>query len=221
MSCALHFANLAEYGVEFIYGAFLTASISLGSILGGIAIGIAGALIRYDCQRGFCYWIVTAYVELVRNTPFIIQLFSIFFGLSQIGICVEAECSAILALTLNLGAYATEIIRSYLLVTPNGQWEACRVLGMTYIQAYFHVVLPPAMKKAWPALTGQCVLVMLGSAVISQISCEDLSYAASYAQSMTFLPLESYLIATVGYIVLSWIFRHLMMAAGRLIFRGA
>lgn len=215
----LNFQGLAEYAHFFVSGLFMTAKIAACVTVCGIAIGLLGAVIR-NGRKNILYWIWTGYVELIRNTPFVVQLFFIFFGLPQLGFLFSAEGAAVVALIVNLGAYATEILRAAIAVTSQGQWEACRALGLTRFQAYVYVVLPPAIRRVWPAVVGQCVLVMLGSAVISQISCEDLTYAANYTQSLTFLSFESYLLATVLYLLLAVLMRRAMFGMGRLVFRG-
>lgn len=225
MAYSLNFEGLAEYVPVFAHGVLLTAAIAAAVTAGGLAAGVLGAVIR-NGGRGrnplsaALYYLWTAYVEAVRNTPFIVQLFFIFFGLPQLGFKFSAESAAVTALIVNLGAYATEIIRAGLAVTPKGQWEACRVLGLSRFQAYARVVLPPALRRVWPALVSQCVLVMLGSAVISQISCEDLTFAANWVQATTFLSFECYLAATVLYLALAWAMRRGLLAIGSFFFKG-
>ena len=184
MHYTLNFGDLLPYAQFFTDGLALTAKIALIVTIFGTLLGILGAVVRNSPKHGVLYHLWTGYVELIRNTPFIIQLFFIFFGLPQLGLHFSADSAAVLALIINLGAYNTEIVRAGLAVTSPGQWEAARCLGLTRRQTYIHVVLPPAIRKIYPALVGQCVLVMLGSAVISQISCEDLTYAASYVQNL-------------------------------------
>ncbi|MDO5531966.1 amino acid ABC transporter permease [Sutterella sp.] len=220
-SYTINFEGLAEYAGVFTHGVLLTAGVAAVVTVLGIMLGIAGAVVRHSGRRNPLYYPWTAYVEIVRNTPFIVQLFFIFFGLPSLGFQFTNEVSAaILALVLNLGAYATEIVRAGIAVTPKGQWEAARVLGLSRLHTYLRVVLPPALKRVWPALVGQCVLVMLGSAVISQISVQDLTYAANWAQSLTFLSFECYLIATLLYLALAVLMRRGMLALGRRIFKG-
>ena len=109
----------------------------------------------------------------------------------------------------------TEIIRAGIQVTPRGQWEAGRVLGLTRLQTFIRVVLPPALQRIYPALVSQCIIVMLGSSVVSQVSYEELTFAANLIQSRTFLSFEVYLVTTGIYLALSITLRQLMMAAGR------
>ena len=165
-------------------------------------------------------WVVGAYVELIRNTPFIVQLFFIFFGLPAAGFKLSAEMASGIAMTLNLGAYATEIIRAGIEATPRGQIEAAVSLALNRVQVFFRVVLPPALKKVWPSMVSQIVIVMLGSAVCGQISTEELSYAANLIQSRNFRAFESFIVATLIYLALSVALRRLLDWAGPKYFFG-
>jgi polar amino acid transport system permease protein len=174
---------------------------ALSAAIGG-ALGAACAWARAQGPVALRY-AVGAYVELIRNTPFIVQLFFIFFGLPMLGVKLSPELASVLAMTINLGAYSTEIIRAGLLATPRGQVEAAESLAMNRWQIFTRVVLPPALRKVWPALTSQIVIVMLGSAVCGQISTEELSFAANLIQSRNFRAFEAYLVATAIYLGLA------------------
>ncbi|MFT4267041.1 MAG: amino acid ABC transporter permease [Xenophilus sp.] len=179
----------------------------------GMVLGVACAWARAWGPGGL-KWIVGAYVELIRNTPFIVQLFFLFFGLPALGLKLTPEAASILAMVLNLGAYATEIIRAGIEATPRGQIEAAASLALTPAQVFLRVVLPPALKKVWPAMVSQVIIVMLGSAVCSQISVEDLSYAANLIQSRNFRAFESFIVATLIYLGLSVAVRRAFNWAG-------
>lgn len=166
-------------------------------------------------------WVVGTYVELIRNTPFIVQLFFVFFGLPAAGVKLTPETASVIAMVVNLGAYAAEIVRAGLDATPRGQFEAAASLALSRAQTFLYVVLPPALQKVWPALTSQIVIVMLGSAVCGQISTEELSYAANLIQSRNFRAFEAFIIATGIYLLLSIGVRGLLNWAGpRYIFGG-
>jgi polar amino acid transport system permease protein len=157
-------------------------------------------------------------VEAIRNTPFLVQLFFIFFGLPALGIRIGAVTAALLAMTLNLGAYAIEIIRAGVAAVPRGHIEAAASLAMTPAKIFRHVVLPQALGKVFPALVSQIVIVMLGSAVVSQVSVPDLTYAANYIQSRNFRAFETYVVITASYLALAILVRHLLNAVGRRFF---
>jgi polar amino acid transport system permease protein len=117
-------------------------------------------------------------------------------------------------MVINLGAYSAEIVRAGIEVTPKGQLEAAASLAMTQLQIFRHVVLLPALRRIWPALSSQIVIVMLGSAVVSQIAAEDLSYAVNLIQSRNFRAFESYIIGTAIYLALSILLRQLLRLFG-------
>jgi len=179
-----------------------------------VALGILGAALRSG-RPSILSRLWGVYVELIRNTPFVVQLFFIVFGLPNLGVKLTAGEAALLAMLINLGAYSTEIIRAGIQVTPRGQWEAGRVLGLSRTQTFVQVVLPPSLKRIYPALVSQCIIVMLGSSVVSQVSHEELTFAANLIQSRTFLSFEVYLVTTLMYLALSIAMRQLLLAAGR------
>lgn len=142
-----------------ITGALLTIQISLISITLGLIIGIIGALFRTSGNR-FLDWIALAYVELIRNTPYLIQLFFIFFGLPNLGIKLTAEQAAIVSLAVNFGAYSTEIVRSGVESIPKGQIEAGLAIGFKNLAVFRYIVLPPALANIYPSLVGQVILAV-------------------------------------------------------------
>lgn len=217
MTYSFDFGWLASYWPVFAAGVAMTLQlIVIGGLL-GIALGIACAWARSLGPR----WLgapVAAYVELIRNTPFLIQLFFIFFGLPALGLRLGEVQAATLAMVINLGAYAAEIIRAGIEATPRGQFEAGASLAMSRLQTFRHVVLVPALERIWPALASQVVIVMLGSAVVSQIAVEDLTFAGNFAQSRSFRAFEAYAVSTVIYLGLAIALRAALMRLGGLIF---
>jgi polar amino acid transport system permease protein len=159
--------------------------------------------------------VVTSYVELIRNTPFLAQLFFIYFGLPSLGLRLNPIVSAILAMTINLAAYGIEIVGAGLDAVARGQREAGLALGLRPRQIFVKIVLPQALKVIFPALTSQIVITMLESAVVSQISVRELTYEADLLQARTFRSFETYLVVTVIYLFLSVALRRLMDAGDR------
>jgi len=172
----------------------------------GMLLGVACAWARLH-GAPLLRTVVASYVEVFRNTPFIIQLFFLFFGLPSLGLRMSPETASILAMTLNLGAYACEQVRAGIEATPRGQIEAAQCLALSRWQIFTRVVLPPSLGRVWPALTGQMIIVMLGSAVCSQISTEEISYAANLISSRTFRSFESYIVVTLSYLLLAVLLR--------------
>lgn len=213
MQVTLDFGAVLAQWPLLARGVLWTLGLTAIAVLLGLAVGVACAWARSSGPlwlRAVC----GAYVELIRNTPFIVQLFFVFFGLPSLGVRLSPEAASILAMVLNLGAYATEIVRAGLEATPRGQVEAALSLALTRRQVFTHVVLPPALKKVWPALVSQIVIVMLGSAVCGQIATEELSYAANVIQAQNFRTFEAYIVATMLYLLLAIGVRRLLQWAG-------
>jgi polar amino acid transport system permease protein len=224
MAYELQFGDLGEYAGMFASGAATTLGLTAVSTALGIAVGVLGAA-GSGSRHGWLRKLVGGYVEAIRNTPFIVQLFFVFFGLPALGVHMGEFTAAILAMTLNLGAYSVEIIRAGIAAVPKGHHEAAASLAMSRAQTFRHVVLPQALAKVFPALSSQIVITMLGSAVVSQISVPDLTYAASYIQSRNFRAFETYFLITAAYLVMAIVLRWLLNSAGKRLFsrnlRGA
>jgi polar amino acid transport system permease protein len=220
MAYQYDFASVFDYTPVLIKGIGVTIELIAFGAVAGVALGIACAWIRTQGPRALRAP-VTAYVEVIRNTPFLIQLFFVFFGLPSLGVQLGEMQAACLAMALNLGAYSTEIIRAGIDATPKGQYEAGASLAMTRFQVFRHVVLKPALQRIWPALSSQIVIVMLGSAVCSQIAAEDLTFAANFIQSRNFRAFEVYLVTTGIYLALAIVLRQLLRMTGRRLFRKA
>jgi polar amino acid transport system permease protein len=195
-------------------GVAWTVGLTAVSAIAGVALGIACAAARVHGGPGLKF-VAGAYVEAIRNTPFIVQLFFIFFGLPALGFKLSPQTASVLAMVINLGAYAAEIVRAGIEATPRGQIEAAQSLALSPSQIFLRVVLPPALRKVWPAMTSQIIIVMLGSAVCGQISTEELSYAANLIQSRNFRAFEAFLTATGIYLLLSIALRRLLTWLGQ------
>ncbi|CAG9173209.1 amino acid ABC transporter permease [Cupriavidus pampae] len=221
MAYQFDFTSILGYTDVLAKGVAVTAQLTLTGGVIGVAVAILGAWARTEGPR-WLRAVVGAYVEVIRNTPFLIQLFFIFFGLPSLGVQLPEMVAASLAMVINLGAYGTEIVRAGVAATPRGQYEAGASLAMSRVQVFRHVVLRPALQKIWPALSSQIVIVMLGSAVCSQIAAQDLTYAANFIQGRNFRAFEVYLVSTLIYLALALLLRQLLRALGRRLFaRGA
>lgn len=209
MRIELDFLAVAIQWPLLLKGVAWTLALTVVSASIGVVLGVACAWSR-TYGATWLKWLVGIYVELIRNTPFIVQLFFIYFGLPAAGVKLSAETASVIAMVVNLAAYATEIIRAGIEATPRGQIEAAMSLALNRMQTFTRVVLPPALKKVWPALVSQIIIVMLGSAVCGQISTEELSYAANLIQSRNFRAFEAFIIATLIYLMLSMAVRRLL-----------
>ncbi|MBU4609536.1 amino acid ABC transporter permease [Achromobacter sp. GG226] len=218
MNYAFDFSVLTGENLDLLWhGIQITTWLTLVGAVGGGALGIFCAWSRSLGPR----WLrppVVAYIELTRNTPFLIQLFFIFFGLPVLGVKLTGMQASLLAMVVNLGAYSAEIIRAGIEATPRGQFEAGASLAMSRMQVFRHVVLMPALQRIWPALSSQVVIVMLGSAVCSQVAAQDLTYAANLIQARTFRAFEAYFATTLIYLMLAILLRQALRALGWALF---
>ncbi|TCN29473.1 amino acid ABC transporter permease [Sinorhizobium americanum] len=217
MNYHFEFGWLFDYYPQIIKGIGITIQLIAIGAVAGIALGIVCAWVR-ALGPVWAKPVVAAYVELIRNTPFLIQLFFIFFGLPSLGLQLSELQAANIAMVVNLGAYSSEIIRAGIQATPKGQFEAGASLAMTPFETFRHVVLIPSLQRIWPALSSQVVIVMLGSAVVSQIAAEDLTFAANFIQSRTFRAFEAYMVSTAVYLLLAVLLRQVLGTVGWLIF---
>jgi polar amino acid transport system permease protein len=195
-------------------GVLTTVGLIAVTIVFGGLLSVAGAAARRS-RFAWCRAAVSGYVELIRNTPFIVQLFFVFFGLPSLGVRLTAAAAAILAMTINVSAYGTEIVRAGLDAVAPGQREAGQALGLHYLAVFVHIVLPQALRAVFPALVSQMVITMLDSAVVSQIAVRDLTYEADLIQSRTFLSFQTYALVTAIYLGLSILLRRVLGLAGR------
>ncbi|ADG92727.1 polar amino acid ABC transporter, inner membrane subunit [Arcobacter nitrofigilis DSM 7299] len=218
MDYQFDFAGVFPYYKVIIKGIQLTIEITIFTTILGLLLGILGAAIKIG-EKKILKGFVSTFVEVIRNTPFIVQLFFIFFGLPAIGFKLTAMEAGIIAMVVNLGAYSTEIIRAGVEATGKGQWEAGKTMGLKWSQIFIHIILPQAFHKISPALVSQCVIVMLGSSVLSQISVEELTFSANFIQSRTFLSFESYFIVTAIYLVFAIILRFILTLISEKLFK--
>jgi polar amino acid transport system permease protein len=216
---ALDFSAVLQDWPLLLHGAAFTLGLTAVAAVLGLAVGIACGWARAWGPAGL-RWLVAGYVEAIRNTPFIVQLFFIFFGLPSLGVRLSPEAASVLAMVINLGAYAAEIVRAGIEGTPRGQVEAARSLALNEWQVFVRVVLPPSLARVWPAMVSQIVMVMLGSAVCGQIAAQELSYQANLIQSRNFRAFEAFIVATAMYLALSLAVRHLLYWLGPRFFFG-
>ncbi|ESW66943.1 polar amino acid ABC transporter permease [Mesorhizobium sp. LSJC268A00] len=195
-------------------GAATTILLIVVTTLVGTLLSILGAAGRRNGPV-FVKRAIAVYVEVMRNTPFLVQLFFIFFGLPSLGIRLDPILAAMLAMTLNMAAYTIEIVGAGLDAVPGGQTEAALALGLRPRQVFVKIVLPQALKVIYPALTSQIVIMMLESAVVSQIAVRELTYEADMLQARTFRSFETYFVVTLVYLVLSMALRRLLVTGGR------
>jgi polar amino acid transport system permease protein len=217
MGYKFDFSFLADRWPAFLEGAWLTVQLTVVSIVLGFVLGTICAVFRVY-GNGVVRRLVGAYVETIRNTPLLVQIFIVYFGIASIGLRLSAELSAIIALVINVGAYTTEIMRAGIESIGKTQLEAADCLGLSRTQTILHIILLPAIERVYPALSSQFVLLMLASSVTSQISAEELTAIANVMQSETYRSFEVYLVVAVVYLALSFLYRIGFWLIGSVVF---
>jgi polar amino acid transport system permease protein len=205
MSYEFDFADVFAAWPELLQGLINTLVLSALSMAIGLAVSIAGALGKTSGPR-WLRWVIDEYIELIRNTPFLIQIFVIYFGLPTTGLKLSSNGAALLALVVNVGAYGIEIIRAGIESIHKGQIEAGKSLGMGPLKIFRYIILKPALQAIYPSLTSQFILLMLNTSVCSAIAASELTAAAGDIQSRTFRSFEVYFIVTCMYLALSVFF---------------
>lgn len=200
-----------------LVGALLTIRLSATAMVFGLGISILGAVARTSHVRPL-RMVVASYVEVIRNTPFIVQIYFIFFGLPAAGITLSPNTAALMALTINVGAYGTEIVRSGIEAIPRGQIEAGRALALSPFNIFRHVVIKPALRTIYPSLTSQFIYLMLMSSVVSVISASDLASVGADINAATFASFEVYLVLTAAYLAMALGFSGLFALIRRKLF---
>jgi len=212
-----------QFGIVFdkfpllVEGALLTIQLAATAMVLGLVVAVICAYLRTSGPKPV-RMLVAGYVEGIRNTPFLVQLYIIFFSLPALGIRFEANQAALVAMVVSFGAYATEIVRAGVRSVPVGQVEVGLALGLKRLQIYRFIVLFPAIKAVFPALASQFILLLLGSSVVSAISASELTAIANTLQSTTFRAFEVYIVVTVMYLAIAVAFRGFFAAVYWIVF---
>ena len=217
MSYTFQFGALAPYQNEILAGIWLTIKLSVVSIVLGALAGTVLASLRSTFGRPVRI-LVDTYVEIIRNTPFLVQLFIVYFGLPGLGLRVGADTAALIGMTINLAAYSTEIIRAGIEAVHKSQIEAGEALGFTRFQIFRHVIIIPAVAKVYPSLCSQFVLMMLASSICSAISTRELAAVAAFVESQTYRSFEVYIVVTLIYLALALTLRAVLALLGMWLF---
>jgi polar amino acid transport system permease protein len=212
------FGPVFAHWPELVRGTLLTVWLTVAATVIGLPIAAVLAAARSYGPRPLVA-LIGLYIELIRNTPFLIQLYFVFFALPGLGLRLSANSAAITAMVVNLVAYAIEIIRAGLESIPRGQIEAGRALGLGPLRILRHIVLVQALRVVYPALASQFVLQLLGSSLVSAIAAEELTAVANNIMIVTFRNFEVFGVVTLTYLALSLLFRTALGGLHRLAFR--
>ncbi|MCW5655382.1 amino acid ABC transporter permease [Hydrogenophaga sp.] len=202
MDYVFDFGVVAEHSQELLLGCLKTLQLSGLSIVLALLLSL---LLSLGLRSRFTalHWLIVAFIEVVRNTPFLVQIFVLFFGLPVLGIRMSPTVAAVVALTLNGAAYVTEIIRGGLESIAKGQSEAGLALGLRPLQVFRFVILKPALRAIYPSLVSQFIFLMLTSSIVSSISADELTHVAAVLEGRTFRSFEIYFVVAGLYLLLS------------------
>lgn len=218
MNYVFRFNVVWDHFPELLAGAWLTIELSATAMALGLCLAV---LCAYGKSAGPdpVRWLVGAYVELIRNTPFLIQLYFVFFALPGIGLRLSANVAAVTAMVVNLAAYAVEILRAGLESVPAGQVEAGRALGLSPFRIVRHVILAQAVRAVYPAMASQFILQLLGSSIVSAIAAEELTAVGNNIMIQTFRSFEVFGVITAIYLALALGFRAVFGSVHHRLFR--
>lgn len=205
MSYEFDFTDVFAAWPELLQGMLNSLVLSAMAMAIGMLVAVGGALGKTSGPRPLRL-AIDGYIELIRNTPFLVQIFLIFFGLPALGVRLSSDAAALLAMVVNVGAYGIEIVRAGIESIQKGQIEAGKSLGMKPLQIFRYVILKPAIQAIYPSLTSQFILLMLNSSVCSAIAASELTAAAGDIQSRTFRSFEVYFVVTCMYMGMSVFF---------------
>ncbi|NNU60626.1 amino acid ABC transporter permease [Ochrobactrum soli] len=203
---------------KLLLGAWQTIELSVAAMVLGLVVSIVCAWGKTSGSKPVRF-VIDAYIEIIRNTPFLVQIFFIFFGLPSAGLRLSPNSAALLALVVNFGAYGTEIIRAGIESIHKGQVEAGTALGLSRLQVFRYIIMKPALRTVYPSLTSQFIYLMLTSSVVSVISANELAAAGNDLQSATFASFEVYIVITLMYLVMSIVFSAVFSLIEKLAFK--
>lgn len=203
MNYQFDFAPVIDGLPDLLWGCAGTLGLALSGMVLALVIGIGGVMLR-DSRFVALRWLVISFIEAIRNTPFLGQVYFIFFALPLAGVRLNPTVTAIIALGVNGGAYAIEIIRGGVQSINKGQIEAGFALGLSRTLVFRLIVLKPALRAIFPSLTSQFIMLTLTTSIASAISAYELTSVGQAIESNTFRSFEVYGVVTLLYLAMSW-----------------
>jgi polar amino acid transport system permease protein len=210
----LNFSFLPEYYLFFFNGAKFTIILAFFTVIFGVVLGTILALMKLSKNK-ILNIISTVYIEFIRGTPVLVQLYLVFYGLPHVGINFPDVVAGIIALSVNSGAYVAEIIRAGIQAVDKGQMEAARSLGMPPTMSMRYIIIPQAIKNILPALGNEFITVIKESSIASIIGIPELMYNSDTVRGNTFQPFEPLIIAAIMYFIMTFTLSKLVSAFER------
>lgn len=200
----LDFSIITKYYPMLIEGVKMTILLTLASVIIGIILGLITALMRMSRIIVFRS-ISAAYIEIVRGTPILVQIFLIYFGLPElIGFNIPEFPASVIALGFNSGAYVAEIIRAGIQAVDRGQAEASYSLGMNSVMTMRYIIIPQAVKNILPALVNEFITLIKESSIVSVIGLTELLRTGDIIRSITYKPFEPLIIVALIYFIMTF-----------------
>jgi His/Glu/Gln/Arg/opine family amino acid ABC transporter permease subunit len=205
----LDFSFLLEHWQDYARSAWVTLELSFFGVLFGTLLGVIMALMRIS-RIWPIKFVASAYIELIRGTPMLVQILIIHYGLTVIGVNLPAFMSGVVALTMNSSAYMAEVFRAGIQAIDKGQTEASRSLGMTNGMTLRYIVLPQAFRNMLPAIGNEFIIIIKDSSLVSMIGIAEIIYTARTIQGVTFQPLAPLLVAAGLYFIITFTLANLL-----------
>ena len=218
MDYTFHFGQILKYIPYLLSGAWISFQIAFLSFCGAMVIGLFGAMGKTFGGRGVRN-IIYAYVSFFRNTPQLVQIFFLFFGLPEVGILLSPYEAVLVAMTLNGGAYLTEIQRAGFLSVRKTELEAAETLGMSRLQSVWYVILPHVCKVLYPSLSNHYIIMTLGTSMAAIFGVEELTGRAFNVNALTFRAIEIFSITAVIYFAVTVAASIILLLLGSWLFR--
>jgi polar amino acid transport system permease protein len=209
-----------SYLTDFLQAALLALEITLLAFALAVVLGLLAALGR-NSRIGALRFVAGVYVEVIRNTPVLLQIFVAYFAIPALGINLTAFQAGVIALGVNVGAYLAEIFRAGISSVPRGQLEAASILGLNSHTIFAKVVLPQALRNVYPAVINNLIQILLGTSLLSAIALPELTGTAVTINSRTLIFLPVFVMALIMYLILSNILSFAGAVVGRYAFKPA
>jgi len=209
--------TLSHYFGTFVEAAWVTLQVTLLAFALAMALGLLAALAK-ESRWSVLRLISGCYIEVIRNTPVLLQIFIVFFGLPSLGIVLNAYTAGVIALGINVGAYLAEVFRAGMQSIPKGQLEAASILGISRLQVFINIVMPQAARAVYPAIINNLIQLLLGTSLLSAIALPELTGVATVINSRTLLYIQTFSITLVIYLLFSNVFSWIGNLLGRRMF---
>jgi polar amino acid transport system permease protein len=218
MHYTIHFSQVLKYIPYLIGGAWLSLQVAFLAFCGGMVIGLLGAMAKTYGNR-FIRGLAGAYVTFFTNTPQLVQIYFIFFGLPELGVLLSPYEAVLIGMTLNAGAYATEIQRAGFLSVRRSELEAAETVGMSLLQSVRYVIVPHLCKTLYPPFSNLYIIMTLGTSMAAIFGLEELTGRSFNVNAITFRSIEIFSITAGLYVLITIIASFILLYLGKWLFR--